>query len=40
MKFSNGGHILACVGFKDISLFNTFALDKPKKIPCPSNLVC
>ena len=39
MKFSNGGQVLACVGVKDINLFYTFALDKPRKLACPSNLV-
>ena len=36
MKFSNGGHILACIDIKEISLFHSFALDKPKKLACPS----
>lgn len=39
MKFSNGGQVLACVGVKDINLFYTFALEKPRKVACPSNLV-
>lgn len=36
MKFSNGGQILACIDIKEISLFYSFALDKPRKQPCPS----
>jgi WD40 repeat protein len=31
MKFSNGGQLLACVDLKDISIFNSYTLDKPKK---------
>ena len=36
MKFSNGGQILACVDIKDISLFQSYHLDKPRKQQCPS----
>ena len=39
MKFSNGGQLLACVDLKDISIFNSYTLDKPKKTPGPSNMV-
>ena len=39
MKFSNGGQLLACVDLKDISIFNSYTLDKPKKQPGPSGQV-
>ena len=39
MKFSNGGQLLACVDLKDISIFNSYTLDKPKKQPGPSSQV-
>ena len=39
MKFSQGGQYLACIDLKDISIFHSFVLEKPKKMPCPSNQV-
>jgi len=39
VKFSNGGQYLACVDLKDISVFYSYTLDKPRKMPCPSSHV-
>lgn len=39
VKFSNGGQLLVCIDFKEISIYNSFLLDKPKKMQTPSSLV-
>ena len=39
LKFSNGGHYLACIDLKDLSIFYSFSLEKPRKMPCPNSLV-
>jgi WD40 repeat protein len=36
VKFSNGGHFLVCVDFKEISVFFSFTLERLAKMPCPS----
>lgn len=39
VKFSNGGQLLVCIDFKEISIFNSYYLDKPRKMQTPSSLV-
>ena len=34
MKFSNGGHILACVDYKDIHLYSSYTLEPIAKLKC------
>ena len=34
IKFSNGGQYLACVDQKDISIYYSYTLEKPKKTSC------
>lgn len=34
MKFSNGGHILACVDSKDIHLYASYTLEPIAKLGC------
>ena len=36
VKFSNGGQYLACVDLKEISIYYSYTLEKPRKMPCPS----
>jgi len=35
VEFSNGGQYLACVDLKEISVFYSYTLEKPKKMPVP-----
>ena len=38
LKFSNGGQYLACVDLKDISVYYSYTLEKPKKTQCFSGV--
>lgn len=39
IKFSNQGNYLACVDLKEISVFYSFSLEKPRRIQAPSQSV-
>lgn len=38
IKFSNGGQYLACVDQKDLSVYYSYTLEKPRKISCPPDV--